>query len=142
MRLAIRAIDNPDIDAVVELWEACGLTRPWNDPRADILLARRTPSSEVFVGLLDGRVVASVMCGSDGHRGWLYYVAVESRLQGEGHGRAMVAQAETWLASQGVPKIELMVRHENTAVRQFYERIGYAVDPVSVMARWLKPRAE
>jgi ribosomal protein S18 acetylase RimI-like enzyme len=142
MTLAIRAILDSDVDAVAALWEACGLTRPWNDPHADIALARRTPSSEIFVGLDDDKIVASAMCGSDGHRGWLYYVAVEPALQGNGHGRAIMARAETWLAAQGIPKIELMVRSENTAVQRFYESIGYNIEPVAVMARWLKPKAE
>lgn len=142
MTFVIRTITDSDVDAVAALWEACGLTRPWNDPRADITLARQTPSSEIFVGLVDDRIVASAMCGSDGHRGWLYYVAVDPASQGNGHGRAIMVQTEAWLAAQGVPKIELMIRSENTAVQRFYEAIGYNVEPVAVMARWLKPKAE
>jgi len=142
MSLVIRTIQDSDVAAVAALWEACGLTRPWNDPHADIALARRTPSAEVFVGQLDISIVASVMCGSDGHRGWLYYLAVEPALRDSGHGRAMVAYAEKWLAAQGVRKVELMVRNENTTVQRFYEAIGYAVEPVAVMARWLEPKAE
>lgn len=142
MPLAIRAILDSDVDAVAVLWESCGLTRPWNDPHADIALARQTPASEIFVGLTDDTIVASAMCGSDGHRGWLYYVAVDPALRGKGHGRTIMAHAEAWLAAQGVPKIELMVRNGNTAVQHFYEAIGYNVEPVAVMARWLKPKAE
>jgi ribosomal protein S18 acetylase RimI-like enzyme len=140
MTLAIRPIGDLDIDTVAALWESCGLTRPWNDPLADIALARQTPTAEIFVGLLDDHIVASVMCGS--HRGWLYYLAVEPGMRGGGYGRAMVVHAESWLANRGVPKIELMVRNENTAVRRFYEAIGYTIDPVAVMARWLKPKKE
>jgi len=81
------------------------------------------------------------MCGSDGHRGWVYYVAIDPAFQGKGYGREIMAHAEAWLAEKGVPKIELMVRSENTAVQRFYEAIGYNVEPVSVMARWLKPKA-
>jgi len=141
MSLAIRAIADPDTTAVAALWEVCGLTRPWNDPAADIALARKTASSEIFVGSMDKRIVASAMCGTDGHRGWVYYVAVDPAFQGKGYGREIMAHAEAWLAEMGVPKIELMVRSENTAVQRFYEAIGYNIEPVSVMARWLKPKA-
>lgn len=142
MALAIRAFADSDIAAVGALWETCGLTRPWNDPATDIALARNTASSEIFVGLSRDRVVASAMCGSDGHRGWVYYVAVDPEFQGKGYGREIMAHAEVWLADQGVPKIELMVRSENKAVQRFYEAIGYNVEPVSVMARWLVPKVE
>jgi len=142
MPFAIRAIAEPDIAAVAALWETCGLTRPWNDPATDIALARRTPTAEIFVGSADDRIVASAMCGSDGHRGWVYYVAIDPAFQGKGYGREIMAHAEAWLAEKGVPKIELMVRSENTAVQRFYEAIGYNVEPVSVMARWLKPKAD
>ena len=56
-----------------------GLTRPWNDPNADIALALATPSSTVLAGRIDGRLVATAMVGSDGHRGWVYYLAVARR---------------------------------------------------------------
>ena len=82
------------------------------------------------------------MCGSDGHRGWLYYVAVDPHQRGGGHGRAIVAHAEDWLAEQGIGKVELMVRDENMPAQRFYEAIGYAVEPVAVMARWLTRKAE
>lgn len=141
MPLAIRTFADSDTAAMAGLWDICGLTRPWNDPAADIALARQTPTAEIFVGVIDDRIVASAMCGSDGHRGWVYYVAVDPAFRGRGYGRDMMARAEAWLADQGVPKIELMVRSENTAVQRFYEAIGYNVEPVSVMARWLKPKA-
>lgn len=71
--LDIDPIADPDVDAVVALWRACGLTRPWKDPYADIALARRTASATVLVGRADGEITATAMAGSDGPRGWVYY---------------------------------------------------------------------
>lgn len=141
--LQIRPYKNSDFDTVVALWDACGLLRPWNDPAKDVALCRQTASSELFVGLHQGNgppatLVATVMTGSDGHRGWMYYLAVEPTLQGQGFARAMVRHAEDWLAGHGIRKVELMIRDDNDAVRSFYERLGYRVEPRIVMSRWLK----
>ena len=137
--LDIRVAVDTDVPALVALWRMSGLTRPWNDPESDIALARRSPGCRLFVGCESGRPVASIMCGADGHRGWLYYLAVDAATRGRGHGRAMVRHAEQWLAGQGMPKVELIVREENLAVRDFYEQLGYAVEPRVLMTRWLAP---
>lgn len=143
-RLEIRPYEPPHLEAVVALWIRCDLLRPWNDPERDIELCRRTPSSEVFVGMTAARgapeLTATVMTGSDGHRGWLYYLAVAPDQRRAGIGRRMVAHAEDWLAEQGIAKVELMIREENDAVRTFYERLGYEVEPRTVMSRWLRDR--
>jgi len=129
-----------DIEAVIALWLACGLTRPWNNPRADIDFARKGPNSTVLIGRIDGEIVASVMVGHDGHRGWFYYLSVAPRMQKNGLGRLMVKAAEQWLLARGVVKAMLMVRPDNTAVQKFYESLGYFDQPRTVMARWLDGR--
>ena len=108
-----------------------------NPPAGDIAFCRATPTSELFVAEDGDRVVATAMAGHDGHRGWLYYVAVEPALRGTGLGRRMVAEAEDWLARLGVRKINLIIRETNTEVRGFYQRLGYDVEPRTQMARWL-----
>jgi ribosomal protein S18 acetylase RimI-like enzyme len=123
------------IEQVVALWQACGLTRPWNDPYKDIFFARKGPSSTILVAELNGVVVASAMAGHDGHRGMLYYVAVAPAQQGQGLGKAAVKAAEAWLAERGVWKLNLLVRAENVAVKGFYQALGYDVNPVLCMAR-------
>lgn len=135
--VTIAPVEDADIDAVAALWERCGLTRPWNDTRADIALARRGPNSAVLIGRDAGAVAASVMVGHDGHRGWLYYVAVDPARRQRGLGRAMMAAAEDWLRGRGIAKVELLIRPENAEVQRFYEALGYAVEPRTVMSRRL-----
>lgn len=137
--LAVRAIADGDEAAVEALWRAAGLVVPWNDPQADIALCRGKANATLLVGTLDGRIVATAMAGHDGHRGWIYYLAVAPACRGAGHGRTMTGAAETWLRNAGMPKVQLMVRESNRAVRAFYETLGYAQSPVTVMQKWLVP---
>jgi ribosomal protein S18 acetylase RimI-like enzyme len=87
---------------------------------------------------LDGDVLtATAMVGHDGHRGWVYYLAVRTDARRGGHGRAMMRACEAWLAERGVVKLNLMIRTDNAAVRDFYAAIGYGVDDVIFMSRRL-----
>lgn len=138
--LTIRSYAPADFEKVVALWEACELTRPWNDPASDIEFCVGSENSILLVGLAGGesKIVATAMVGHDGHRGWIYYVAVAPEHQEKGGGREIMAYAERWLAQRGVPKAMLMIRETNKKVMGFYERLGYAVEERVVMARWLK----
>ena len=143
----IRPIGDADLPAVEALWRACGLVVSYNPPAHDIAFCRASPNSELFVAVStggdgDGAVVASIMTGHDGHRGWLYYVAVDPSMRGKNLGRDMVAHAEEWLRSLGVRKINLMIRETNLKVREFYEHIGYSVEPRTAMARWIVDKPE
>ncbi|WP_050387562.1 GNAT family acetyltransferase [Bradyrhizobium pachyrhizi] len=138
--LAIAPISDNDIADVVALWQACGLTRPWNDPAADIALARRGPNSAVLVGRDDNAIVATAMVGHDGHRGWVYYVAVDPNRQGTGLGRTIMAAAEDWLRAAGVPKLQLLVRRENAKAGAFYQSLGYDESTSVMLAKWLDGR--
>ena len=138
--LAIAPIADDDIASVVALWQRCGLTRPWNDPTGDIAFARRGPNSAVLVGRHGGTLVATVMVGHDGHRGWFYYLGVDPALQGKGFGRAMTQAAEAWLTARGIAKAQLMVRADNDRVRAFYEALGYGEQERVLFAKWLDGR--
>jgi ribosomal protein S18 acetylase RimI-like enzyme len=138
--LAIAPIADADIAAVVALWQACGLTRPWNDPAVDIALARRGPNSAVLVGRDANAIVASVMVGYDGHRGWVYYVAVDPDHRHKKYGRVIMDAAENWLRQRGIEKMQLMVRSDNTGVKAFYEQLGYLEQERVVYAKWLDGR--
>ncbi|ARC58119.1 Acetyltransferase YpeA [Frondihabitans sp. 762G35] len=129
--MPIRPFRPADTEPVVALWEACGLTRPWNDPRKDI--ARKLGvQPELFLVAVDegddDAPIATAMAGYDGHRGWIYYVAVTPSRQGERLGSLLVARVEELLLALGCPKVNLQVREGNSAVEAFYERHGYSRD--------------
>lgn len=139
--MTIREVGDDDVEAVVALWRDCGLTRPWNDPHADVAAARRNPTSTVLVALDESSaVVGTAMAGYEGHRGWLYYVAVAPGLQGTGLGRRVVAAAEAWLQDAGAAEVRLMVRTSNTRVLGFYARLGYTDREATVLGRSLPSR--
>ena len=138
--LAVTPIADADVEAVIALWQRCGLTRPWNDPASDIAFARRGDNATILIGRVGGALVSTAMVGHDGHRGWVYYVAVEPDLQGKDFGRAIMAAAEDWLRGRGVTKAMLMVRPDNTAVQSFYDRLGYDVQERVIYAKWLDGR--
>lgn len=122
---------------VVALWDACGLTVPWNDPAKDIAYLQRAANARLFLGYLEDKLIGTAMAGDDGHRGWLYFVAVDPDRQGKGHGRALVRHAEAWLRARGLPRVQFMIRETNASVREFYARLGYDVIPRFVMQRRL-----
>ena len=126
-----------EADVAAALWEETGLVRSWNDPQADIVAALACPTSTVLAARDGARIVGTVMAGYDGHRGWLYYVAVAADQRGTGLGRALVEAAERWLAAQGARVIRLMVRAENDAVTGFYEALGYEDGQMIVMGKRL-----
>lgn len=136
--IEVRSATDADLPALVTLWEAAGLTRPWNDPAEDIAFARRGPASDVLVGTSEGRIVASVMVGHDGHRGAVYYVSADPALRAQGLGRRIMAAAEDWLRERGVWKLNLMVRRGNEAATGFYAALGYGEDEVVVMSKRLR----
>jgi ribosomal protein S18 acetylase RimI-like enzyme len=135
--LKIGALAESEIEAAVALWREAGLLRPWNDPRADIRLALAGPSSTVLAARADARLAATVMVGWDGHRGWIYYLAVARDFRRRGIGGRMVKAAEAWLVARGAPKLNLLVRAENDAVLGFYESLGYRRGDVVCLQRAL-----
>ena len=138
--MEIRAFESPDTPAVIQLWQDCGLYRPWNDPHKDI--ARKLSiSPELFwVGVdAQGQVMASIMVGYDGHRGWINYLAVHPAHQRRGHARQLMQRAEQTLSELGCPKLNLQVRAGNEAVLAFYERLGYADDQTLSLGKRLIP---
>lgn len=132
--MIISTLSEDRIPEVVALWEATGLTRPWNDPVADARKALDTESSTVLIGTDGDEIVASAMVGFDGHRGWVYYVAVSPDRQSMRLGEEIMDAAEEWLRGRGVGKLQLMIREENHAVRSFYRRLGYQTEQVTVMS--------
>jgi ribosomal protein S18 acetylase RimI-like enzyme len=130
--MQIRVFERADADAVVDLWQRCGLIRPWNDPYEDIERKLAVQPKLFLVGVLDARIVASAMGGYDGHRGAVYYLAVDPSCRDCGYGRSVMQAVAERLAALGCPKINLMVRGDNADVLEFYRRIAYEPQDVAV----------
>jgi ribosomal protein S18 acetylase RimI-like enzyme len=136
--MQIRSFQPQDEEAVVSLWRRCDLVRSWNDPHKDIRRKLGVRPDWFLVGLLDGQIVACVMAGYEGHRGWLNYLAVDPAHQRHGLARAIVAEAERLLREAGCPKINLQIRTSNHGVIEFYRRLGYSTDDVVSMGKRLE----
>jgi ribosomal protein S18 acetylase RimI-like enzyme len=132
----IVAADRGDEADVVSLWHVCELTRPWNDPHADFQRALATPTATVFQLKIEESLVGSVMTGFDGHRGWIYYLAVLPDHRRSGHATALLQAAMDWLRSQACPKVELMVRAGNHEAAALYQKLGWEKQPVDVYGIW------
>lgn len=130
MKMLIRPYQHGDASLIIQLWEDCGLTRPQNDPEKDIVRKLAVQPEFFLVGVVNNRIVASIMAGYEGHRGWLNYLAVSPNLRQRGLGRQIVFEAEKKLGELGCPKINLQVRASNAAAMAFYRNIGYEEDKV------------
>jgi ribosomal protein S18 acetylase RimI-like enzyme len=135
----IRPFRPSDEPEVIALWRCCELVRPWNDPAKDIRRKLEVQSEMFLVGELEGEIVASVMAGYEGHRGWVNYLAVAPEHRRAGLGREIMAAAEHLLENAGCPKINLQVRATNLDALEFYRRLGYRVDEVVSLGKRLVP---
>lgn len=133
--MVTRHLDAGHRHAAAALWESCGLTRPWNDPLADFDRAIAGSTSVILGVIQNGALVGTVMVGEDGHRGWVYYLAVADDVRYRGLGSQLMSAAEHWLRSRGVSRLNLMVRQENKAAVAFYEARGYGLSDVMVLQK-------
>jgi ribosomal protein S18 acetylase RimI-like enzyme len=136
--VSIRPFRAADQEAVVALWHACDLVRPWNDPHKDIARKLRVHPEWFLVAEIDGEIVGTVMVGYEGHRGWINYLAVHPSRQRGGVGRNLMIVAEGILRDAGCPKINLMVRRTNAHAVAFYERLGFSSDDVVTLGKRLE----
>jgi ribosomal protein S18 acetylase RimI-like enzyme len=136
--IEIRPFVIEDTDAVLEVWNRAGLAGPEWSPRAEIQKKLRHSPDSFFVGVLDGKVVATVMVGYDGHRGWIYTLAVRPDTQRKGVGRRMMEHAESWLRQQGCPKVKLQVEPSRSEVVGFYKKLGYEAQELVSMGKWFR----
>lgn len=137
--MQIRTYQASDEAAVVALWQACGLTRPWNDPHKDIARKLQVQPELFLVGERDGALVATAMAGYEGHRGWVNYLAVAPAQQRQGYAAQLMAHIEQLLLALGCPKLNLQVRSSNSAVIDFYRHLGYAQDEAVSLGKRLIP---
>ncbi len=137
----IRPLPGDLHDAAVALWQQTGLTRPWNDPHADLRRAVTGNSSTVLGAVDQDALLGTAMVGHDGHRGWVYYLAVKPAEQRRGLVRRLMQACEEWVHARDIPKLQLMVRADNTTAAAFYQRLGYADAQVTVLGRRLDSAA-
>ena len=140
--MEIRAFRLADERAVIQLWGACDLLRPWNDPEKDIRRKLEIQPEMFLVGTLNREIVATAMAGYEGHRGWVNYLAVAPDHRGRGYGRAIMSEVEKLLAKAGCPKINVQVRGTNTAAVEFYRRLGYQVEDRVSLGKRIEPDDE
>ena len=126
-----------DENTVIEIWRKCDLVKPWNNPKRDIERKLEVDPELFLVGLVDNRVVATVIGGYDGHRGWLHYLAVDPAYQRRGLGRQIMEAVEDKILAMGCPKINIQIRMDNVAATRFYKSIGYKRDKVVSMGKRL-----
>ena len=139
MKLKIRSFALSDEKAVVQLWTDCGLVVAWNDPHRDIQRKLKVQPDLFLVGCAGDHIIATVMSGYEGHRGWINYLAVHPQQQRKGIARRMMDEAEANLRAAGCPKINLQVRSTNTGVIEFYKNIGFKGDDVVSFGKRLEP---
>jgi len=137
--LEIRQVNIDDRNAVIQLWHDCNLVVPWNDPQKDFQRKLDDGADLFLVGELDGCIVASVMGGYEGHRGWANYLAISPDHQHRGFAKSMMAELENQLKALGCPKINLLVRNTNIDVIEFYQSLGYTVDASVSLGKRLIP---
>jgi len=125
-------------DAVVDLWKECNLTTPQNDPVEDIKKKTDFQPELFLIGLLDGKVIGSIMVGYEGHRGWINYLAVQPEYQKKGYGRKLVERAIEELTRLGCRKVNLQVRETNRYMIDFYKHLGFKDDRVTSLGKPLK----
>lgn len=121
----IRPYLESDLEDVIALWELCGLTRPWNNPEIDIFRKLAQRDQLFLLAVKDNQLIATVMGGYDGHRGWVNYLAVHPNFQRNDVATALVQQLEKRLIALGCPKLQLLIRKDNIDVQSFYEQLGY-----------------
>ena len=135
--LSIRNYSEDDQDAVIQLWKDCALLVPWNNPFTDIENKMKDSPELFFVALHEQTLVGSCMAGYDGHRGWVYYMAVAKQHRGQGVARRLLEEAEAKLTALGCAKLELMVRKSNRRVIDTYRALGFREEEVSVLSKRL-----
>lgn len=123
--LLIRPFKEGDEEALVSLWNMCKLTVPWNNPYKDIARKLKVQAELFLVGYLEDKLIASVMAGYDGHRGWINYFAVHPDFQARGYGKQLMDNVENRLRELGCPKINLQIREGNDKVFSYYQKLGF-----------------
>ena len=135
--MEVRPFSIENEQAVITLWQKCGLVQPCNIPHLDIQRKLKVNPELFLVGTMGVKIIATAMGGYEGHRGWVNYLAVDPAFRKKGFGRQLMAEIEKRLLALGCPKINLQVRMDNTSALEFYSRIGFKDDNVVSLGKRL-----
>lgn len=136
--MRIRKFHKDDTEQIIKIWGECGLLHPPNDPYLEIRTKANFQPDLFFVGEIDGRVMATIMVGFEGRRGWLNLLGVLPEYQGQGYGSELVRHAVEVLRKIGAPKVNLLVRPSNSKVQAFYEKLGFEFEDAILMSHRFK----
>jgi ribosomal protein S18 acetylase RimI-like enzyme len=132
-------IDSQDRGAVIALWkDIFGYSSEHNEPSFVIDQKIKENDSLFFVASDGERIVGTVIAGYDGHRGWIYSMAVAPELRRRGIGGALMRHAEDALSKRGCAKVNLQVVDTNPTAVLYYESLGYKVEARISMGKRLK----
>lgn len=131
----IRNATIQDTSAIIELWTKSNLLRPLNKHEKDITNALAAQTSVIFLAELKEKIIGTILAGYDGHRGWIYYLAVDEEYQKQGYGKQLLKEAEEWLQNKGATAVHLLTRKNNESAQKFYDKIGYKISDVTVMSK-------
>ena len=137
--MEIRPYTDTDEASVAKLWREVFPDAPsWNHPETDIRRKLAMQPELFVVATIDSKLVGTAMAGYDGHRGWVYYVAVSPKHRRQGIGTALMKKVERDLAELDCPKLNLQVRANNEEVVAFYKKLGYTVEERVSMGKHLE----
>lgn len=140
--LEIRPFEIEDTDGVLAVWTSVGMMREGRNQRDDIQKKLRHSPDSFFIGVCEGVVAAAVIAGYDGHRGWIYRLAVRPEFQRRGIGSAMVEHAESWLRQQGCPKMKLQIEPQRADIVEFYRKLGFETQELINMSKPFRTAAD
>ena len=136
--MIVKPYSSQNMDDVIDLWNRCNLLRSWNDPKKDIKRKIKVNPELFLLGFIDNRLLATVVGGYDGHRGWINYLAVDPAYKQRGFGKQIMEAVEEKIGALGCPKINIQVRADNKDTLKFYESIGYKIDKVVSIGKRLE----
>jgi ribosomal protein S18 acetylase RimI-like enzyme len=140
--IEVRSAKTAEAKAIIGVWDECGLTRPWNDPESDLSFSFSSENSDVLVAFHNEKLIGTLMVGHDGHRGWVYYLAVLPEFRRADIGRRLMSAAEAWLKARNVPKLNIMFREGNEMAAGFYEALGFETSGVHVVEKFLNEKTK
>lgn len=135
--MEIREFRIADYEDVIALWGRAGLLASRSDKRGEIAKKLDRDADLFLVGIDAGAIVAGVIGGYDGRRGWIHHLAVEPALHAGGFGTLQLEELEARLRAKGCIKVNLLIEPVNSGVKDFYERRGYAADELIFMEKCL-----